>query len=126
MLKVRKVEPRDQELLNRAAEADPFHARAGLTGEHWSDGLFYEDDTGPVVALKTTTVARVDIQFLSHDRVRNSRALLDGFSSYIEVIQKRGIKEVIFSTDSAAVVRFMEKRFKFRHLGGREYSLRIA
>jgi len=112
-------------MLDAAAEADPFHRAAGLTGEHWDGGLFYDDGFGPVVALQTQSVVRVDIQFLSQDRKRNAAALIDGFATYVKVLQGRGVKELIFSTDSAAVIRFMEKRFNFRHIGGRTYSLRI-
>jgi hypothetical protein len=127
MLTVRKVEPSDRELLDAAAKADSFHAAAGLTGEHWANGntLMYADDQGLVVALRTTSVARVDIQFLSQDRVRNAKALVEGFWTYIQVLQKRGVQELLFNSNSAAVINFFEKRFKFRHIGGNTYSLRI-
>jgi hypothetical protein len=127
MLTVRKVEPSDRELLDAAAKADSFHAAAGLTGEHWANGntLIYADDQGLVVALRTTSVARVDIQFLSQDRVRNAKALVEGFWTYIQVLQKRGVQELLFNSNSAAVINFFEKRFKFRHIGGNTYSLRI-
>lgn len=126
MLRVRKVAPEDRALLDAAAEADPFHRGIGLTGAHWADGLFYEDDQGPIVALQTTSVARVDIQFLSQDCKRNAKALMAGFASYVTIMQKRGVKELIFNSNSAAVIRFFEKRFHFRHLGGNQYSLRIS
>ena len=128
MLTVRAVEPDDRKLLNEAAKADKFHAAAGLTGEHWANGntLMWADDQGLVVALRTTNVARVDIQFLSQDCERNARALIEGFWRYVSVLEKRGVKEIIFNTESASVVRFFAKRFNFRHLGGTTYSLRIA
>lgn len=127
MLTVRKVEPGDRELLIAAAKADPFHAAVGLTGDHWvsDDALFYSDDQGPVVALRKTNVARLDIQFLTQDRKRNAHALIEGFWAYIALLQKRGIEEVIFNSNSAGVINFFEKRFQFRHIGGNTYSLRI-
>lgn len=125
MLKVRKVQPEDRELLDSAAKADFYHSGVGLTGAHWADGLFYEDAEGPVVALQTTNVARVDVQFLTQQRVRNAKALIEGFGTYVKVLQGRGVKEIIFNSNSAAVIRFFEKRFNFRHLGGNQYSLRI-
>ncbi len=125
MLKVRNVEAADRELLDKAADADPFHRAAGLKGTHWKGGIFYEDDKGPVIALQTTSVARVDVQFLTQDRLRNAKALAEGFWLYIGVLQGRGVKEIVFNSNSASVVYFFEKRFKFRHLGGNEYSLRI-
>lgn len=128
MLTVRAVEPGDRELLNEAAKQDKFHAAAGLTGAHWADGntLMWSDDQGLVVALRTTNVARVDIQFLTQDFGRNARALVEGFWRYVSVLEKRGIKEIIFNTESPAVVRFFKKRFDFRQLGEGTYSLRIA
>jgi hypothetical protein len=126
MLKARKVVPEDRAMLDAAAEADPYHRAAGLTGKHWDGAIWYDDEVGPVVALQTTTVVRADIQFLTQDRERNRNALLEGFAAYIGILQKRGVKEVIYSTDSVAVVNFFRRRFKFRHLGGTTYSLRIA
>ncbi len=99
-----------------AAKADPFHAAAGLTGDHWmrGSGLFYEDETGPVVALKTTNIVRSDIQFLTQDTERNGRALLAGFWRYADIISKRGVKEIIFNTQSDKVAEFFQNRFHFR------------
>lgn len=127
MLTVRKVTPGDRGLLEAAAKADPFHQKAGLTGEHWANGatLMWSDDQGLVVALRTTNVARVDVQFLSQDRQRNARALVEGFWRYVSVLEQRGVSEIIFNTESPSVVRFFEKRFNFRHLGNGTYSLRI-
>src|SRR5208282_124066 len=125
MLTVRKVEPGDRELLDAAAQLDPFHRAAKLTGEHWEGALLYSDDLGPRLALQTTTAVRVDIQFITQNKLRNAKALLEAFTPYIKVLQKRGVKEVIFNSNSAAVITFFEKRFHFRHLGGNEYSLRI-
>jgi len=113
-------------MLDAAAEADYFHRGIGLTGAHWDGGLFYEDDQGPVVALQSTSVMRVDIQFLSQNRARNSQAVLEGFGAYVSVLRNRGVKELIFSSNSAAVIRFFEKRLGFRHIGGNTYSLRIS
>jgi hypothetical protein len=125
MLTAREIEPSDRPLLDAAAKADSFHRAAGLTGKHWEKGIFYEDEEGPVVALTTTSVARVDIQFLCLDRQRNRNALLNGFVAFVRALEARGVQEIIFSTQSHSVARFMEKRFKFRHLGGNQYSLRI-
>ena len=127
MLTVRKVEASDRELLDAAAKADFYHAAAGLTGEHWANGntLMWSDDQGLVVALRTTNVARVDIQFLTQDFPRNARALLEGFWNYVSVLEKRGVSEIIFNSNSSAVINFFNKRFHFRHLGGNEYSLRL-
>jgi hypothetical protein len=127
MLSVRMVKPDDRPMLDLAARADPFHSKAGLTGSHWADGntLVLSDDKGEVVALRTTNVARVDIQFLSQDFHRNARALIEGFWRYVSVLEKRGVSELVFNSDSPAVVKFFMKRFNFRHLGGDTYSLRI-
>jgi hypothetical protein len=127
MITVRQIAPSDKELLDAAAKADYYHAAAGLTGEHWLNGnsLIYADASGPVLALRTTNVARVDVQFLSQDFKRNARLLVEAFWQYVSVMEKRGVRELIFNTESPAVVRFFCKRFGFRHLGGDTYSLRI-
>lgn len=128
MLKVRKVEPGDRALLDAAALADPYHAAAGLTGKHWagSDSIFYEDEFGPVVALKTTNVVRVDVQFLTQDRMRNANALVAGFYAYVGILQKQGIKEVVFNTESPEVALFFTKRFHFRPASAGTFSLWIG
>ena len=127
MLSVRMVEPADQPIIDAAAKADPYHARIGLTGEHWADGnvTVWSDDEGVVVALRTTNVARVDIQFLTQSFSRNAHALVEGFWRYVQVLQRKGFEEIIFNSDSPAIIRFFTKRFNFRHLGGDTYSLRI-
>jgi hypothetical protein len=128
MLRVRTVRDEDRPLLMAAAEADEFHKAVGLTGDHWlgEDSLFYEDERGPVVALKSTKVIRADIQFLTQDHERNARALLQGFWKYAEIWHKRGVKEIIFNTNSPEVAKFFSKRFHFRELKPGTYSLRIA
>jgi len=128
MLRVRRVTEDDKPLLDAAAMADPYHAAAGLTGEHWagSDSIFYEDDSGPVVALKTTNVARVDIQFLTADHVRNAHALVAGFYRYVEVLRNRKITEIVFNTNSPAVARFFQKRFHFKPVSVGTFSLWIG
>ena len=128
MLKVRKVEPDDRPLLDAAAMADPYHAAAGLTGEHWAgaDSIFYEDELGPVVALKTTNVVRVDIQFLTKDAVRNANALVAGFYRYVEILRQRKVNEIVFNTNSPAVARFFQKRFHFRPVSVGTFSLWIG
>lgn len=127
MLTVRQVEASDRELLNRAAKADFYHSAAGITGDHWCNEktLMYADNRGPVVALKLTNVARLDIQFLTQNHLRNARALKEGFASYMQVLSLRGIEEVIFNSNSAPVIKFFVTRFQFRWLGGDTYSLRI-
>jgi hypothetical protein len=121
------VEPGDKELLDAAAKADPYHAKAGLTGEHWEDRntLVWADDHGLVVALRTSLVARVDLQFMSQDVERNARALLEGFWRYVSVMEKKGIEEIIFNTESPAVARFFVKRFGFRPVSASTFALRI-
>jgi hypothetical protein len=125
MLSVRKVEPTDRPLLDAAAEADPYHRAAGLKGSHWAgeDSIFYEDGTGPVVALKTTSVVRVDVQFLTQDKERNGRALVEGFYTYLGILHRRGVKEVIFNTESPEVAHFFTKRFHFREVSKGTFSL---
>ena len=128
MLRVRKVEATDKPLLDAAAMADPYHVAAGLTGDHWAgkDSIFYEDEFGPVVALKTTNVVRIDIQFLTQDKLRNASALVAGFYQYVNVLRNRKVNEVIFTTESPEVAHFMQKRFHFRPVGGNTYSLWIG
>lgn len=132
MLRVRSIQPEDRELIIAAAKADPYHAAAGLTGDHWmkgvgnGTGLFYEDEHGPVVALKTTFTARSDIQFLTQDTERNGRALLAGFWRYCDILAKRGVKEIVFNTESDKVAEFFQKRFHFRPVNAGTYSLWIG
>lgn len=127
MLTIRKVESTDRDLLNAAAVADKFHFDAGLTGEHWQAGkaLLYSDGEGPVFAIQPIKVMRLDIQFIASDRKRKLHALVEGFWPFIGVLRDRGIEEIIFNSNSAAVISFFEKRFNFRHIGGNTYSLRI-
>jgi hypothetical protein len=128
MLKVRKILESDRDTLIEAAKADPYHAAAGLSGEHWMKGLglFYEDEAGPVVALKHSNVARVDIQFLTQDHERNAKALLAGFWKYCDLLHKRGIDEIVFNTDSEQVAHFFQKRFHFKPVSQGTYSLWIG
>lgn len=128
MLRVRSIQPEDRELLIAAAKADPYHAAAGLTGDHWMKGagLFYEDEIGPVIALRTTFTARSDIQFLTQDTERNARALLAGFWRYCDILAKRGVKEIVFNTESDRVAEFFQKRFHFHPLSAGTYSLWIG
>ena len=127
MLKVRNVEEKDRPLLHAAAEADPYHKAIGLKGSHWENGsVVYEDEVGPVVALKTTSVVRADIQFLTQDRERNSKALAEGFYSYVTLLQHRKVQEIVFRTDSPEVAHFFMKRFHFRPVSAGTFSLWIG
>lgn len=128
MLTVRKVREADRPLLDAAAEADPFHKAGGLTGEHWAgpDSIFYEDEIGPVVALKTSNIVRVDVQFLTQDKARNANALIAGFYAYVGILHKRGVREIIFNSDSPEVAHFFQKRFRFREVSKGTFSLWIG
>jgi hypothetical protein len=128
MLTVRAVQDTDKPLLMVAAEADPYHVAAGITGERWAgkDSIFYEDEFGPVVALKTSNVVRVDIQFLTQDKKRNGDALVAGFYSYVGILQKRGVTEIVFNTESPEVAHFFQKRFHFRPVSAGTFSLFIG
>jgi len=127
MLKVRHVEERDRDLLNAAALADPYHAAIGLTGDYWkpADSILYEDAEGPVVALKTQNIVRSDIQFLTQNHERNSRALYEGFWTYVKIMQARHVREIIFNTQSPDVTRFFQRRFHFAEVKPITMSLRI-
>lgn len=127
MLHVRKVEESDRPSLIAAAQADPYHVKAGLTGDHWVDesSIIYDDEIGDVVALKCTKVVRVDIQFMTQDPHRNAMALKQGFDAFVKVFQKRGVKEIIFNTESPSVMKFFASRYKFRELEKGTFSLRI-
>jgi hypothetical protein len=127
MVSFRKVEADDRGMLDAAAKADRFHAAAGIGGDRWANGnsLILADDAGPVLAVAHTSVARLDLQFLTQDFGRNARAVVEGFWRFVHVLQKRNVSEIIFNSESPAVVRFFTKRFCFRHIGGDTYSLRI-
>ena len=129
MLRVRSVEPGDSQLLMEAAKADPYHSALGLTGNHWmqGDSLFYEDANGPVIALRTRNIVRVDIQFLTQDAKRNSQALHEGFWRYVEILKTRGITEIICNTNSPEVAQFLSNRpFRFRLVTPGTYSLYLG
>jgi hypothetical protein len=127
MLTARNVEESDRDLLMAAARSDPYHAAAGLTGEHWmKSAICYSDELGPVVALKTRNVVRVDIQFLTQDKARNAKALFDGFWNYVAVLRKKHVGEIIFNTESPEVAHFLLKRFHFHEVSRGTYSLCIA
>lgn len=128
MLSVRQVEPTDKPLLMAAAEADPYHKAAGLTGEHWvgRDSILYEDENGPVVALKTRNVVRVDVQFMTQDKARNAKALMEGFARYVQILLNRNVTEIVFNTNSPEVALFFQNRFRFREVSKGTYSLYIG
>lgn len=115
-------------MLNAAASADPYHSAVGLTGDHWEpkDSLCYEDENGPIFAVRTRNVVRCDIQFLSQDVERNARAVISGFYQYIRILQNRGVTEIIFNTNSPAVENFFIKRFHFRKVSEGTFSLAIG
>lgn len=127
MLTVRTVEPNDRPLLDEAAARDFYHAQVGLTGEHWASGntLIYSDEHGYTAALKVQNTVRLDIQFLTQDRKRNLKSLVEGFWPLIDMLKKRGVEEIIFNSISQPVINLFTKRFHFRPIGKDTYSLRI-
>lgn len=127
MLKVRKVEESDRPALIAAAQADPYHKKAGLTGDHWVDesSIIYDDEIGDVIALKCTKVVRVDIQFMTQDPHRNAMALKQGFDAFVRIFRNRGVKEIIFNTESPSVMKFFAKRYRFSEVAKGTFSLRI-
>jgi hypothetical protein len=127
--------PASRNFLSKAKEwtaADEHHSET-TSGDFWVntgrnnnpavERYVLLDTAGePVFFFRMTRAIRIDIQFAPgqerSDLVRNSRALICGFSWLRWICQKSHIGQMIFQTANAPLRRFCERKLGFHMTSG--------
>ena len=111
--------PSDVDQIAEWTAADPWH-KDQKTPEWWLTGTGYlsfcvQDDVGPVVFVKVEEDGnrfRLHCQFgprTAVDRVRLLKAMKYGLPTILLILIKQG-KEVVFSSESPSLIKFMLSR----------------
>lgn len=106
---IRNLNESDKETLAKWIAAEPDHT---LNTPDWyfengSKSVMYEDENGPVFAVKYSPALRVDIEFSNdagRDRIREM--LKSGFPDVARQAAQQGFKELVFSSRSKTLIAF--------------------
>lgn len=121
MITDRFMEDSDLPLLDLSLSQDKFHT--GTTPEFFqAPGTVtkvYEDQHGPVLFVRGSSVLRLDIQYvLNEDIERNKAAMLEGFPPFAAKAKANGYSEIVFQTNNPFLARFCKQNFGFEKYEG--------
>lgn len=116
---VRPLENRDRGQVEDGIRNDPEHTAKGLTPDFFftpgTESIVFEDEQGPVFALRLSHVMRVDMQFYADvDKGRVAKTLVEGFEWLRDRGRAQGYTEMIFESVSKLLVRFCQRRLGFK------------
>lgn len=120
---LRPATEEDRELCERWIEADADHrgrvkADFFIKPEPGVETFVLEDADGQVFFFRMMRALRIDIQFgpatSPEDRERTRIALMNGFDWLKDSCRNAVIRQVMFESNVAPLVRFCEKRFGFQ------------
>jgi len=113
---IRTLTENDKPLLAEwiAAEPDHKYSTPEFYFEPQTKAVIYEDESGPVFAVRYSSALRIDIEFsptAGKDRIRE--ALKTGFPDVAATAQAQGFKEMVFNSVSKTLIAFT-RLFGFR------------
>lgn len=129
-MKIRMATTEDKPRLAEMIAKDPYHA-GKLTpefflGEIWDavnskwlkdptiECAAVEDDDGTVFYVRYNRAFRMSIQFDKDLKFRNRKSLLEAFPVFKNMAKTSGFKEIVFDSESPALVAFTKKRMGFK------------
>lgn len=116
----RPISEDDRPWLELSLSDDKFHKDTDVDFfyEHGTVCNVYEDEAGPVLAVRGSKVLRLDIQFLANNNNRrNAHIMLHGFPQLAKQAKENGFKEIIFNSTSPELIAFCEKYLGFEKSG---------
>lgn len=121
MITDRLMEESDLSLLELSLSQDKFHTET--TPEFFQQPgtvtKVYEDEHGPILFVRGSSVLRLDIQYVANEDVeRNKAAMLEGFPPFAARAKANGYTEIVFQTGNLLLARFCRNNFGFEKYDG--------
>lgn len=108
-MNIRPIEESDRPLLTEWIAQEPDHKTNSFEfyQEPGSKTVIYEDDFGPVLAVRYSSALRIDIDFSpTADKDRIREILKHGFPDVAVQAKQQGFKEIVFSSVSKPLIAF--------------------
>jgi len=106
---IRPLTDDDRELLQTWIDHEPDHKdnTPDFYFEPHTKSVLYQDEEGPVFAVRYSSTLRIDIEF-SDDAGKNRirKALKEGFPAVAEQAKSQGFKQIVFSSTSKTLIAF--------------------
>jgi hypothetical protein len=122
----RSLNPSDIEVLKKEIARDPAHfswMTPAFFVEPDTQAYAVEDEQGPVMYLRLSSVLRVHVQFCEVDKERIRQALANQILNIAKRATKSSYKQIIFDSVSRGLIAFA-KRYGFRSSAD-EYVLEL-
>lgn len=108
---IRPLTTEDKPLIEQWIAGEPQHA--DNTFEFYSDPkartVIYEQEAGPVFAVRYSSALRVDIEFNPEASREDIRATFqEGFPDVVRQAREQGFSELIFESESPKLIAFCE------------------
>lgn len=115
---MRKLTEDDKDLIAKGIAQDEDHRSKGMVPEFFfeplTDSYMFEDEYGPVFAVRLSRVLRLDIQFLNVGKERISSTLQTEFPKFKESVKAAGFKQILFDSVSRGLIVFCKRRLGFK------------
>lgn len=119
MISSRRIEEKDRADIEAALIKDAFHqgTKADAFYKEGTISNIYEDEAGPIFALRASRSLRIDMMFFSNDdHARNKDAMLAGWPKLLEGAKAAGFTEITTSSNSLKLVAFAERILGFERV----------
>lgn len=133
MITFRAISDLDRPLIQKSIDLEPYH-RDWLLADYFYDPetmtILGSENMIPILFLRMKPVGRtvyLFAQFVSHNPLRNARAMCKGFPIIKATLEHSGFGYVVIDSISPPVVQLCQRRLGFSPLVTPDhYSLRIG
>jgi hypothetical protein len=121
MIKERFLAPADKEWLTAEIANDPLHSKNGTTPDFFYEQdtrtVCFEDEDGPVFAVRYSNVLKADIQFCrkSASKRRIVNGFMESFPRVVANATAQGYRQILVNTEAPSLKRWCEKHLGFKH-----------
>lgn len=114
-MKLRKATEDDKPWINTIIAKEPTHQHtADFYFEAGTEAHIIEDDGKPVLVFRLNAkVVRVDIDFDPEQKLNTAKALNSYFPLVKNAAKLKGLKQMIFDSNSESLIRFCGNHFGF-------------
>ena len=112
MTLIRPIAEADRPLIESWIRAEPDHANNTFEfyGQPGAKTVIYEDEEGPVVAVRYSSALRIDMEFANIANRERIRAVMTGeIPGVFQQAKQQGFSEIVFTSVSQKLIGFLRE-----------------